>query len=57
MWFGSNIYLSTCVCVGTHGNGLGFGNMATLVTRLEFVNGKGEVLDKPSYVSIGFSSV
>ena len=57
MWFGSNIYLSTCVCVGTHGNGLGFGNMATLVTRLEFVNGKGEVLDKPSYVSISFSSV
>ena len=37
-----------CVCVharlaGTHGNGIGFGNLAMLVTRLEFVNGMGEV--------------
>ena len=28
---------------GTHGNGMEFGNLATLVTGLEFVNGKGEV--------------
>ena len=33
-----------CVCfTGTHGNGLAYGNLATLVTRLQFVNGKGEV--------------
>ena len=33
------------LCIGTHGNGLKFGSLATLVTRLEFVNGKGEVLN------------
>ena len=27
----------------THGTGIGFGNMATLVTGVEFVNGRGEV--------------
>ena len=31
------------VIVGTHGNGVEFGNLATLVTGLELVNGKGEV--------------
>ena len=33
----------TCLHAGTHGNGVEFGNLATLVTKLEFVNGKGEV--------------
>ena len=28
----------------THGSGLGFGNIATLVTRLELVSGEGEIL-------------
>ena len=28
---------------GTHGNGVEVGNLATLVTRLEYVSGKGEV--------------
>ena len=33
------------LCVsGTHGTGLGFGNIATMVTRLELVTGKGEIL-------------
>ena len=33
------------MCVsGTHGTGLGFGNIATMVTRLELVTGKGEIL-------------
>ena len=35
--------VSTVSSIGTHGNGMGFGNLATLVTGLEFVSGKGEV--------------
>ena len=33
-----------CSYVGTHGTGVGFGNMATLVTKLELVTGNGEVM-------------
>ena len=29
--------------IGTHGTGLTIGNIASLVTKLKFVNGKGEV--------------
>ena len=29
---------------GTHGSGIKFGNLATLVVRLELVTGRGEVL-------------
>jgi len=32
-----------CSCLATHGTGVAFGNLATMVTKLELVSGKGEV--------------
>ena len=34
----------SCKHVGTHGTGVEFGNLATLVTRLELITGDGSVL-------------
>jgi L-gulonolactone oxidase len=55
------------ISTGTHGNGMGFGNLATLVTGLEFVNGKGELVSarvgsnvnmfKAAQVSVGMLGV
>ncbi len=32
------------ISIGTHGSGINFGNMATLVTRIELVTGEGEIV-------------
>ena len=40
------------VSIGTHGNGMGYGNLATLVNGLEFVSGKGKVGTVIDYFSI-----
>jgi FAD/FMN-containing dehydrogenase len=55
------------ISTGTHGNGLEFGSLATLVTRLEFVNGKGELVStsgdsnpelfKAAQVSVGLLGI
>ncbi len=33
-----------CLPTGTHGNGIGYGNIAAMVTRLELVTGTGEII-------------
>ena len=36
--------------IGTHGTGIGFGNLATLVTGMELITATGEVRDQYSWM-------
>ena len=40
--------------IGTHGTGLKHGNMATFVTKLELVSGKGEVKSGNNYIHTSY---
>ncbi len=39
------LHNSTCTCIGTHGSGIAFSNIAAMVTTLELINGDGMILN------------
>ena len=39
----NELFLYQSIIIGTHGTGLNYGNLATMITKLELISGNGEV--------------